>query len=60
MFQMARDNLEDPLMIRSNDPQAHLYYGKVLKLTARTGAEKQRALPGLSAGFTLAFVDKKG
>ncbi len=44
MFQMARDNLEESLMIRSNDPQAHLYYGKVLKLTARTGAEKQRAL----------------
>lgn len=44
MFQMARDNLEESLLIRSNDPQAHLYYGKVLKLTARTGAEKQRAL----------------
>lgn len=44
MFQMARDNLEESLMIRSNDPQAHLYYGKVLKLTARTGAEKQRAM----------------
>jgi hypothetical protein len=44
MFQMARDNLQESLMIRSNDPQAHLYYGKVLKLTARTLAEKSRAL----------------
>ncbi|MCG3161126.1 MAG: Beta-barrel assembly-enhancing protease [Acidobacteria bacterium] len=44
MFQMARDNLEESLMIRSNDPFAHLYYGKVLKLTARTTTEKQRAL----------------
>jgi predicted Zn-dependent protease len=44
MFQMARDNLEESLLIRSNDPLAHLYYGKVLKLTARSGAEKSRAL----------------
>jgi Zn-dependent protease with chaperone function len=44
MFQMARDNLEESLLIRSNDPLAHFYYGKVLKLTARTPAEKQRAL----------------
>lgn len=44
MFQMARDNLEESLRIRSNDPYAHFYYGKVLKLTARTTAEKTRAL----------------
>lgn len=44
MFQMARENLQDSLMIRSNDPQAHLYYGKVLKLTARTPADKSKAL----------------
>jgi len=44
MFQMARDNLEDSLLIRSNDPYTHFYYGKVLKLTARNAAEKQRAL----------------
>jgi Zn-dependent protease with chaperone function len=44
MFQMARDNLEDSLLIRSNDPHTHFYYGKVLKLTARSAAEKQRAL----------------
>lgn len=44
MFQLSRDNLEESLMIRSNDPLAHFYYGKVLKLTARNSAEKSRAL----------------
>jgi predicted Zn-dependent protease len=44
MFQMARDNLEESLRIRSNDPYSHFYYGKVLKLTARSSAEKSRAL----------------
>jgi Zn-dependent protease with chaperone function len=44
MFKMARENLEDSLRIRSNDPYAHYYYGKILKLTARTSQEKIRAL----------------
>ena len=44
MFQMARENLEESINIRSNDPYARYYYGKVLKLTARTLGEKQRAL----------------
>jgi Zn-dependent protease with chaperone function len=44
MFQMARDNLEESLLIRSSDPFTHFYYGKILKLTARTSVEKQRAL----------------
>src|SRR5215510_3036378 len=44
MFQVARDNLEESLAIRSNDPYTHFYYGKILKLTARTSPEKQRAL----------------
>ena len=44
MFQMARENLEESLLIRSNDPFTHFYYGKVLKLTARNAAEKSRAL----------------
>jgi predicted Zn-dependent protease len=44
MFQMARENLEESIRIRSNDPFAHYYYGIVLKLTARTLGEKQRAL----------------
>jgi predicted Zn-dependent protease len=44
MFKDARASLEESLLIRSNDPFTHLYYGKVLKLTARNSAEKQRAL----------------
>jgi Peptidase family M48 len=44
MFKMARENLEESLRIRSNDPYSHYYYGKVLKLTARTSQEKLRAL----------------
>ena len=44
MFQMARENLEESIRIRSNDPYSHYYYGVVLKLTARTLGEKQRAL----------------
>jgi predicted Zn-dependent protease len=43
MFQMARENLEESIRIRSNDPYAHYYYGKVLKLTARSLGEKSRA-----------------
>jgi Zn-dependent protease with chaperone function len=44
MFRMARMNFEESLRIRSNDPLAHLYYGKVMKLTARNASEKSRAL----------------
>lgn len=44
MFRMARSNFEESLRIRSNDPLAHLYYGKVMKLTARNASEKSRAL----------------
>ncbi len=44
MFQMARDNLEESIAIRSNDAYSHLYYGKVLKLTARHAGEKRAAL----------------
>src|SRR5215213_5973425 len=44
MFHIARENLEESIRIRSNDPFAHYYYGIVLKLTARTLGEKSRAL----------------
>lgn len=44
MFHVALKDLEESLRIRSNDPYTHLYYGKVLKLTARTPAEKGKAL----------------
>jgi hypothetical protein len=56
MFQMARDNLEESLRIRSNDPYSHYYYGKVLKLTARSASEKSRAL---SEFVTAIQLDKR-
>jgi Zn-dependent protease with chaperone function len=56
MFQMARENLEESLRIRSNDPYSHYYYGKVLKLTARSATEKSRAL---SEFVTAIQLDKR-
>lgn len=53
MFWMARTNLEESIMIRSNDPYAHLYHGKVLKLTARTAAEKNGALSAFAKAINL-------
>lgn len=53
MFQMARENLEESIRIRSSDPYAHYYYGKVLKLTARTLGEKQRALDEFALAIEL-------
>lgn len=53
MFQMARTNLEESLQIRSNDPFAHFYYGKVLKLTAHKPAEKTRALAEFARAIEL-------
>lgn len=53
MFKMARENLEESLRIRSNDPYAHYYYGKILKLTARTSQEKLRALGEFATAIQL-------
>lgn len=53
MLQMARENLEESIRIRSSDPFARYYYGKVLKLTARTLGEKQRALDEFALAIKL-------
>jgi predicted Zn-dependent protease len=53
MFQVALNNLEEALNIRSNDPYTHFYYGKVLKLTARTPAEKNRAISAFKKAIEL-------
>src|ERR1700754_2487969 len=53
MLQMARENLEESIRLRSSDPFAHYYYGKVLKLTARTLGEKQRALDEFALAIQL-------
>jgi len=44
LFPMAKDNLEEAVAIRSNDPRAYYYLGKVTAITGRTPAEKQQAI----------------
>ena len=43
LFAMARDNLEDAVKLRSNDPRAHYYLGKVIAATGRTPDDTQQA-----------------
>jgi Zn-dependent protease with chaperone function len=43
LFAMARDNLEEAVSLRSNDPRAQLYLGKIISLTARTPEDRQAA-----------------
>lgn len=43
MFEMARKNLSDAVAIRDNDPAAHYYYAKVLKLIGRTADDDKLA-----------------
>ncbi len=44
LFPISKDNLEEAVTIRSNDPRACHYLGKVLALTGRTAEERQQAL----------------
>lgn len=53
MFEMSRDNLEDSIGIRSNDPSAYYYYGKVLKQTARNSSEISKALQNLTQAISM-------
>ncbi len=43
MFNVALENLREARQLRSDDPQAHYYYGKVMQLTAKDRAEKAQA-----------------
>jgi len=43
LFAIARDNLEDAVDLRSNDPRAQLYLGKAISLSARTPEDRQSA-----------------
>jgi hypothetical protein len=43
LFAIARDNLEDAVDLRSNDPRAQLYLGKAISLSARTADDRQQA-----------------
>jgi len=43
MFQLAKSNLEYARTNRPNDPAAHYYYGKVMKLVGRTEEDRKAA-----------------
>lgn len=43
MFQLAKSNLEYARTNRPNDPSAHYYYGKVMKLVGRTDEDRKLA-----------------
>jgi predicted Zn-dependent protease len=43
MFQLAKANLEYARLNRPNDPAAHYYYGKVMKLVGRTAEDRKMA-----------------
>ena len=43
MFDMARTNLGDAVAIRDNDPAAHYFYAKTLKLVGRTDDDARMA-----------------
>jgi Peptidase family M48 len=43
LYAMARDNLDDAVKLRSNDPRAHYYLGKVIAQTGRTPDDVQQA-----------------
>jgi len=43
LYDVARDNLEEAVNLRSNDARAQYYLGKVISITARTPADRQQA-----------------
>jgi hypothetical protein len=53
MFEMSRNNLKDSIDIRSNDPSAFYYYGKVLRQTARNSSEISTALQNLTKAIEM-------
>jgi hypothetical protein len=44
LYAAARDNLEDAVKLRSNDPRAHYYLGQVMIMTGRSQEDKQAAM----------------
>jgi len=43
MFQLSKRNLEYARLNRPNDPAAHYYYGKVMKLVGRSDEDRKAA-----------------
>lgn len=44
LYDEARDDLDQAVKLRSNDPRAHYYLGEVMIATGRTPEEKQQAM----------------
>jgi hypothetical protein len=44
LYDEARDDLDQAVKLRSNDPRAHYYLGQVMIATGRTPEEKQQAM----------------
>ncbi|HKX27421.1 MAG TPA: M48 family metalloprotease [Blastocatellia bacterium] len=57
LYSMALQNLRESIQIRSDDPHAAYYYGKILQLTARTPSEKAEAMQSFVKAIDL---DKRG
>lgn len=53
MFDMARKNLRQAVSLRSDDARARYYYGQVLKLVARTDADRDLANSELATAIKL-------
>lgn len=53
LFAMARQNLEDSLEQRSNDPSVHFYLSKVMTLTAKTPEDKRAAVGHITDAIRL-------
>jgi hypothetical protein len=53
MFQMAKVNLQQSVMLRSDDPLAAYYYGRVLKQVGRTREELDLAQQSLLKAISL-------
>ncbi len=53
MFDMARKNLSQAVSLRTDDARARFYYGQVLKLVARTPADRDLANTELAEAIKL-------
>jgi predicted Zn-dependent protease len=53
MFQLAKANLQEAVMLRSDDPLAAYYYGRVMKLVGRTKEELDLAQQSLLKAVAL-------
>ena len=53
MFDMSRKNLSQAVSLRTDDARARFYYGEVMKLVARTDAERELAHTELASAIKL-------